>query len=111
MRSFIQDKLPAFAKAAPSVEIHVSPRPNHHPVIRAHYIDAPSRAICVRNLADRDVLGKAEILKQASGQKNKKIKGGRNVLSQNESVRGVWSGLHSEMSKNQALLEEVKAMK
>jgi len=76
--------------------MHVSPRPHHHPVIRAHYINAPSKAICVRNLEPQQVLEKAVLLRDASGQKNRRIKGGRNVRSLNESVRGVWSGLHGE---------------
>jgi large subunit ribosomal protein L43 len=39
------------------------------------------------------VLQKAELLMQASGEKNKKIRG-KNVLSENESVRGIWSPYH-----------------
>ena len=99
MREYLRHHLPEFANSAPSIEVHVSPRPNHHPVIRAHYINAPSRAICVKNLDETNVGMKAKLLKEASGEKAKRIKGGRNVRSLNEGVRGMWSGLHGEMAK------------
>ena len=35
-----------------------------------------------------------EILRDASGDKLKKVKGGRNVESRNEGVRGIWSPMH-----------------
>ena len=47
----------------------------------------------MRNLEPEQVRQKAELLMQASGEKNRKIKG-KNVVSVNESVRGIWSPYH-----------------
>ncbi|KAF2398798.1 mitochondrial ribosomal protein subunit L51 [Trichodelitschia bisporula] len=92
MNSFIRHTLPKFARENPQIEITVSPRPNKHPVIKGHYINGREKAICVRNLEQNQVLQKAELLKNANGEKLKKVK--KPVISMNESVRGVWSGLH-----------------
>lgn len=94
MNRFLQHNLPAFARANPSIEIHVSPRPNTHPVIRAHYINNKNKAICVRNLEKEQILQKAVILRDGNGEKNRKVTGGRIVKSLNESVRGIWSPMH-----------------
>lgn len=83
----------AFSKSHPQIEIRISPRPHKHPVLRGHYINGHEKAICVRNLEMEQVLQKAELLMQASGEKNKKIRG-KNVLSENENVRGIWSPYH-----------------
>ena len=107
--TFLTHNLPLFARLNPSIEIHVSPRPHTHPVIRAHYISAktnnhlsshpttnntPTKAICVRNLDPQQVLQKAELLRDGNGEKNRKVKAGRVVRSENESVRGIWSPMH-----------------
>ena len=48
----------------------------------------------MRNLEKEQILGKAELLRAASGEKVKR-RAGRNVVeSANESVRGVGSGMH-----------------
>ena len=54
------------------------------------------KAVCVRNMTAHEVLGKAVLLKNASGEKLKKSHraGRRMVQSANESVRGVWSPFH-----------------
>ena len=39
---------------------------------------------------------KAEILRNSSGVKNRKLTAGKFVQSTNESVRGVWSGMHAD---------------
>ena len=75
--------------------MHISPRPRKHPVLRAHYINGATKSICVRNLEKEQVLEKAELLRNSSGVKNRKLKGGKFVTSINESVRGVWSGMHA----------------
>jgi large subunit ribosomal protein L43 len=62
-------------------------------VVRGYYINGREKAICVRNLEKEQVLQKVELLMQASGERNKKIRG-KNVLSENESVRGIWSPYH-----------------
>ncbi|KAF2103915.1 hypothetical protein NA57DRAFT_70127 [Rhizodiscina lignyota] len=88
MNAFLKHDLPTFARANPSIEITVSPRPRRHPVIRGHYINGRERVICVRNLEKAQVQQKAEILKNANGEKVKRVN--KPVGSLNESVRGVW---------------------
>ena len=83
-----------FLKANPSIQVHVSPRPNHHPIVRGSYINGREKTICVRNLEKEQILKKVEMLKSASGEKNKKVKGGRMVTSLNETVRGIWDPYH-----------------
>ena len=92
--SFLTNLLPSFAAAHPQIEIHVSPRPHRHPVVRGKYINGREKAICVRNLEMHQVLRKTELLRDASGEKLRKVKGGRVVDSLNESVRGIWSPMH-----------------
>ncbi|OAL46342.1 hypothetical protein IQ07DRAFT_623891 [Pyrenochaeta sp. DS3sAY3a] len=92
MNSFLKSSLPAFAKRNPQIEISVSPRPQHHPVIIAHYINGTTRNICVKNLANEGVREKAELLRDSNGEKNKKL--GKPVTSINESVRGIWDPFH-----------------
>ncbi|KAF2646410.1 hypothetical protein P280DRAFT_388117 [Massarina eburnea CBS 473.64] len=92
MNAFIKSSLPAFAKRNPSVEISISPRPRRHPVIQAHYINGNQRSICVRGMANELVREKAELLRDASGEKNQRFS--KPVTSINESVRGIWSPFH-----------------
>jgi large subunit ribosomal protein L43 len=92
--SFLKNSLSKFAAANPQVEITVSPRPGKHPVIKGHYINGREKAICVRNLQKDQVLKKAELLRDASGEKLKKVT--KPVRSINESVRGIWSPYHGE---------------
>jgi large subunit ribosomal protein L43 len=94
MNAFIKTSLPAFAKRNPQIEISISPRPRKHPVIRAHYINGAQRATCVRNLASEGVREQAESLRDASGEKNKRVN--KPVTSINESVRGIWSPFHGD---------------
>lgn len=88
-----QSTLPTLAQKYPQTEIRVSARPHKHPILKAYYINGNAKAICVRNLDPNQIVQKAELLLQNSGTKNKKIRG-RNVLSTNESVRGIWSAFH-----------------
>jgi large subunit ribosomal protein L43 len=92
MNAFIKASLPAFAKRNPSIEISISPRPRRHPVIRAHYINGNERSISVRNMTNELVREKAELLRDASGEKN--VRSSKPVTSINESVRGIWSPFH-----------------
>ncbi|KAI4238591.1 MAG: hypothetical protein LQ349_001008 [Xanthoria aureola] len=94
MNLFLQHNLARFAASHPSIEIHVSPRPHRHPVIRGHFINGTQHSICVRNLEKGQVLQKAEILRDMSGEKARRVKGGRAVGSLNEGTRGVWSPFH-----------------
>ncbi|CAD0014213.1 unnamed protein product [Aureobasidium pullulans] len=87
-----QNDLTAFARANPQVEITVSPRPRKHPVIKGTYINGREKAICVRNLEKEQIMKKAELLRDASGDKLRKVT--KPVKSINESVRGIWDPFH-----------------
>ena len=50
--------------------------------------------ICVRNLEKEQILQKAEMLRDANGEKVRRVKGGRVVGSLNEGVRGIWDPFH-----------------
>ena len=77
----------------PGVEFRVSPKPRRHPVLKATYINGRVKAVCVRNKEKEQILKMAEFLVGNSGKRNERIKG-KKVLSENESVRGVWSPMH-----------------
>jgi large subunit ribosomal protein L43 len=47
----------------------------------------------VRNLKHGEIMQKCELLLQSSGEKNTKIRG-KNVVSENENIRGIWSPFH-----------------
>ncbi|GAB1196827.1 hypothetical protein APSETT444_006105 [Aspergillus pseudonomiae] len=93
--AFLKNTLPSFAKANPQIEIRVSPRPHKHPVIKGHYINGREKAVCVRNLEPEQIFQKANLLKEASGEKLKRTK--KPVTSINESVRGIWSPYHGDV--------------
>ncbi|KAK8189330.1 thioredoxin-like protein [Phyllosticta capitalensis] len=93
MVAFLKHKLPDFAKANPHIEITVSPRPNKHPVIKGHYVNKQTRAICVKKLEPGQILKKAELLRDSNGTINKR-QTNKPVRSMNENVRGIWSPFH-----------------
>lgn len=93
--AFLTQTLPNFARENPQIEIRVSPRHSKHPIIKGHYINGREKSICVRNLEPNDILAKAMILKDASGEKLKVQK--KPVTSLNESVRGIWSPYHGDL--------------
>lgn len=95
--SFLLHSLSSFAAANPQIEIRVSPRPNKHPLIKGHYVNGREKAICVRNLEQNQILQKANLLKEASGEKLKRTK--KPVVSLNESVRGIWSPYHGDTKR------------
>lgn len=95
-----------FAKAHPQILIDVSRHGNSHPSIRAEYINGRSSDVCVRNLKKEQILKKVEQVSRCSGQKEKKITGGRMVESLNESTRGIWDELHQATGRDQGLLEQ-----
>ncbi|KAK5131985.1 hypothetical protein LTR08_000405 [Meristemomyces frigidus] len=92
MNAFLTKTLPAFAARNPGIELHVSPRPGRHPVLRGAYINGCHKAICVRNMQPAEILDKVQLLKAGSGEKLRRER--RPVKSANESVRGVWSPFH-----------------
>ncbi|GJC95659.1 Mitochondrial ribosomal protein [Colletotrichum higginsianum IMI 349063] len=94
MNGFIKSQLPKFAAANPQIEFTVSPRPSKHPIIVGHYINGREKAICVRNMEPLEILKKAELLRDASGEKLKRVT--KPVASINPSVRGIWSPYHGK---------------
>ena len=70
----------------------MSPRPGKHPVIVAHYVNGKQKSICVRNTEPLQVLQRALQLRDANGEKQKRVT--KPVSSINPSVRGVWSPYH-----------------
>ncbi|KAF4620096.1 hypothetical protein G7Y89_g14726 [Cudoniella acicularis] len=83
MNSFLKNSLQSFARANPQIEISVSPRPRKHPVVIGHYINGREKAICVRNLEKDQILKKAELLRDANGEKLRRVV--KPVKSLNES--------------------------
>jgi len=63
-------------------------------VLLGHFINGREKAICVRNLEKEQVLEKALLLRNASGDRLKKIT--KPVKSLNESVRGIWDPFHGK---------------
>ncbi|KAJ3479983.1 hypothetical protein NLG97_g8177 [Lecanicillium saksenae] len=94
MNGFIKSLLPKVAASNPQVEFAVSPRPGRHPVIIGHYINGRTKPICVRNLSPYEILQKVELLRDASGQKNRRTS--KAVTSTKPSVRGIWSPYHGK---------------
>ncbi|KAI1099161.1 thioredoxin-like protein [Jackrogersella minutella] len=92
MNSFIKSQLSKFAASNPQIEFAVSPRPRKHPVLIGHYINGKQNSICVKNMDSLQILNKMQLLRNASGEKNKKLN--KPVTSINDSVRGVWSPYH-----------------
>jgi large subunit ribosomal protein L43 len=92
---FLLHNLRTFALENPSIEIRVSPRPNKHPLVRCHYLNGRTRAVCMRNLEKDQILKKLNMLKEASGERLKRVK--KPVSSINESVRGIWSPFHGDV--------------
>jgi large subunit ribosomal protein L43 len=59
-----------------------------------HYINGRHKAICVKNLQKEQILEKAILLRDASGEVAKRVT--KPVKSINESVRGIWSPYHGD---------------
>ena len=71
-----------------------------------HYINGRHTKVCVKNLHKDQILKQIEDLSNTTGQKERKILGGRNVESCNESVRGVWDVFHPSSSTRQNILQD-----
>jgi large subunit ribosomal protein L43 len=63
--------------------------------VRGHYINGREKPICVRNMQPNEILKKVILLKEASGEKNRRQS--KPVRSLNESVRGIWSPYHGDL--------------
>ncbi|CAJ2506313.1 Uu.00g004430.m01.CDS01 [Anthostomella pinea] len=94
MNAFIKSQLAKFASTHPQIEFAVSPRPRKHPVLTGHYINGKHKSICVKNMDSLQILKKAELLRDASGEKIRKVN--KPITSITESVRGVWSPYHGK---------------
>jgi large subunit ribosomal protein L43 len=92
MVDFLKHDLARFAKQNPQIEITVSPRPNKHPLVTGHYINGGQKPVSVRNLTKSEIMEKANLVRNASGEKLKRVN--KPVTSLNESVRGIWSPFH-----------------
>ncbi|PSR78093.1 mitochondrial 54S ribosomal protein L51, partial [Coniella lustricola] len=97
MNQFLESHLPRFAKSHPEIEISVSPRPQQHPSVIAHYINGNTRPVCLRKLDPNQILGKVELLRDSTGERNKRVK--KPVKSINVGVRGIWSPYHGDAVK------------
>lgn len=97
MNAFIKHNLARFARNNPGIEINVTRRPARHPIIRGMYINGREKVVCVRNLEIDQIMQKAELLRDASGEKLKRII--KPVQSTNESVRGIWDPYHGAKYK------------
>ncbi|KAI0406701.1 thioredoxin-like protein [Xylaria palmicola] len=94
MNGFIKSQLSKFASLNPQIEFLVSPRPRKHPVLIGHYINGRQKSICVKNMDSLQILKKVELLRDASGDKIKRVN--KPITSINDSVRGVWSPYHGK---------------
>jgi large subunit ribosomal protein L43 len=97
MRKYIERFLPEFAYKHPGIEIIVAPRPNHHPAVTGFYINGGSKPVCVRNLDPLQIVNKVTLVRDANGEKLKKVN--KAVTSLNPSVRGIWSPYHGEVTQ------------
>lgn len=61
-------------------------------MIKGYYMNGREKAICVRNLEKEQVLEKAVLLRNASGERLRRLT--KPVKSSNESVRGIWDPFH-----------------
>jgi large subunit ribosomal protein L43 len=57
-------------------------------------VNGREKVICVRNLDANQILKKAELLRDASGKKLKRVK--QRIETENASVRGIWSPFHDQ---------------
>ena len=92
MNAFIRHTLPIFARQNPQIEITVSPRHSQHPIVRGHYVNGQKKEIDVRNMEKQQILKQVEYLRNEDGEKLKRVI--KPVSSDNENVRGIWSGVH-----------------
>lgn len=89
---FIETRLKSFAARHPEIEINISPKPQKHPTVIAHYINGNTRPICLKKLDVNQIMNKVELLRDSTGDTNKRSK--KPVRSKHEGVRGIWSPYH-----------------
>lgn len=89
MRDFLKHKLSKVAERYPEIEFKVMEKPGQHPVLFGEYASDLNKQICVRKWNMDVIENKLKLIVNASGKKLTKPK--QAVVSQNKSVRGIWS--------------------
>ena len=92
IREFLSHHLYQLAKANPSVEFVVEPRWGRFPLMRAHYLQGNSKAVCARNLTANECLEMFMKLRNSSGQTLRPFH--PQVKSSTPAVRPIWSPFH-----------------
>ncbi|RKP39374.1 hypothetical protein BJ085DRAFT_14748 [Dimargaris cristalligena] len=87
-------RLQNWAKEHPQVEVHVQPAPSRHPQIKGFFNNGNERSVCTRKLTAEEVEQSLQDLTNTSGQPDFRHK--KPVLSNNPSVRGIWSPFHTQ---------------
>lgn len=89
MREALLNRVPRWASAHPGTEIVVQRVAHRHPHLRAYYDNGYKKSVCVRNRSAQDIIKFLEHYRDTAGVAP--IKPKKPVLSDAESVRGVWS--------------------
>lgn len=91
MREFLRTDLKKIAQENPKIEFVVR-RESGHPVVKGDYTNGNDKVVCVRNMTAAEIRRKIDVVRNSSGAQLKKHK--VPVISQNPSVRGIWSPFH-----------------
>lgn len=83
------------AKSKSKIFFNIVQKPGH-PKLLFDYNNSRSKEIEIANLSQNEILKKLDEYSQTSG--NELFKWNHKVLSDNESVRGIWSPLHAAKS-------------
>ncbi|CCK68402.1 mitochondrial 54S ribosomal protein mL43 KNAG_0A07490 [Huiozyma naganishii CBS 8797] len=95
MRRFLASRrLDLLATKYPQIEFEVVRKPGH-PLVTGLYTNGREKVVCVRNLNVDHVENKLLLVKDSSGEVLRHYAKNDNVRSINESVRGVWSPVHT----------------
>ncbi|ODQ77358.1 hypothetical protein BABINDRAFT_10255 [Babjeviella inositovora NRRL Y-12698] len=98
MRDFLTKDLKAIAAKHPQIEFKVMKKEGH-PIIKGEYNNGKEKVISVRKRDPLWINDKIYLLTQQSGKKLIKNFGKKqDVESQNESIRGIWSPMHTDPS-------------
>ncbi|KAL6942016.1 hypothetical protein ACO0QE_003180 [Hanseniaspora vineae] len=80
------------------IEFEIVNKNGTHPVITGHYANQRIKPICIRNLTGSRIEEKLNVIKSSSGSKLRNVAKNKNVQSNSESVRGIWSPVHVDPS-------------
>ncbi|OLY82974.1 54S ribosomal protein L51, mitochondrial [Smittium mucronatum] len=92
-KDFLIARSQKLAHANPAIELIVQPRPSRHPIVRAFYANGRQRVYCVKNKTPDEINTVIERLLGFAGNYNQLWK--KPVISNNPSVRGIWSPFNS----------------